>query len=182
MKAQTDTSSFMPLGLWGIWIDHTHSPFNFISPYTPITLTANQWNSEKNNWAEINGNHMIAWIPDWLEDTVMTITEPLGYKLDISRSIDGQPAKTDTSLREWIQDSSFYYYNNNWSYWTSKADNKINGIKSLFGNRTGFYSYFVAHESDFWSGHDYQTYNDTSWWPGIRYVIDRIKHIDSTDQ
>jgi len=63
VKAQTDTSSYFPLGLWGIWIDHTHAPFNFTSPYTPIPLSTNQWNTEKNNWSGINGNYMVAWLP-----------------------------------------------------------------------------------------------------------------------
>ncbi len=104
-NAQTDPSSFFPLGLWGIWIDQTTAPYNFTSPYTPIQLTPIQWDNEKSNWSAINGNYMIAFIPNWMEDTVMTVTEPLGYKLDIGLLTEGQPAQTDTSLRKWIQDS-----------------------------------------------------------------------------
>lgn len=77
---QTDTSSYFPLGFWGIWIDRGTPPLN----QQPIDQF--QWNREINSWRNINGNYLVHWIPEWVEDTVLSVIEPLGYRLDIARS------------------------------------------------------------------------------------------------
>ena len=92
--AQTDTSSYFPLGLWGIWVDPMYAPFNHKS------LSKENWDTETDNWKKINANYMVGWIPEWVEDTVMTITEPLGYKIDIARSTLDKMEMENKSLQQ----------------------------------------------------------------------------------
>jgi len=166
--AQVDTSSYFPLGLWGIWVDHTVAPYGTSDP---TTLTAPQWQKEQNDWSTINANYMVFWIPDWLEDTVMTITQPIGYRLDIGHSPCQQSGRPDYSLRTWIENTQAPLSD----AWKAEADRRIDSIHNAYGSRSGFYSYAVAHERDFWAYDEV----DTTWWPAIGYVIDRIKQIDS---
>ncbi len=49
LSAQTDTSSFFPLGLWGIWPDETNPPRNGVTIPTP------QWNKETSELARNAG-------------------------------------------------------------------------------------------------------------------------------
>lgn len=138
IKAQQDTSSYFPLGLWGIWIDHGRPPFS-------RPLEQQEWFRELTNWEDINANYMVAWIPVWVEDTVMTQTEPIGYKLDIGRSTYGYPGQVDTSLRAWIHQAS----NPPGAVWKRRAGEKIRGIFQTLGNRSGFYSYFCCTRGGF---------------------------------
>lgn len=163
---QQDTSSFFPLGLWAIWVDHSRAPYG---DSIPTQLSAQDWQKELGNWSNINASYMIAWIPDWLEDTVMTLTEPMGYKLDIARSSWYQAGRADSSLRGYVQFTSAPLSDS----WKTGANDRIDWIRNKFGTRTGFHSYLVAHESDFWA-----YASDTTWWPAIGYVIDRIKQVD----
>ncbi len=50
---QQDTSSYFPLGLWGIWIDAT-------KPLYTGNLLPENWDQEQGNWAAINANYLIA--------------------------------------------------------------------------------------------------------------------------
>jgi len=100
LHAQQDTSSYFPLGLWAIWIEKDKPPFS------PMYLTQLQWDQERSNWQDINANYMVAWVPVWVEDTVMTQAESIGYKIDLARSTYGFGSQTDTSLRAWIQQAT----------------------------------------------------------------------------
>jgi hypothetical protein len=78
--SQQDTSSFFPLGLWGIWITGSAD-----SPWPPHILTQNKWVAEKNNFGAIGANYLIHSMPYTILDTIMNYTDNAGYKVDIHR-------------------------------------------------------------------------------------------------
>jgi hypothetical protein len=103
-----------------------------------------------------------------VEGIVMDKVETFASKMDILHGY-GDP---DTSIlalvrSDWLSPT----FDNTWK---GHVNNTVDFIYSAFGTRTGLYSYFVAHESDFTR----RTYNDTLLWPRIGYAIDRIKQID----
>jgi parallel beta-helix repeat protein len=150
---QSDTSSYFPLGFWGIWQDSGTPPFN----HQPIPTF--QWTAEIASWHNINGNYLVAWIPDWVEDTLMSVVEQLGYRMDVMRSNYTFNASTDTSIEWWIKQAP----NPPTSGWKQRALDKLNGIKNRFGSRQGFHTVFVGHETDMW---------DTNLWPAFKFVVD----------
>lgn len=170
---QQDTSSYFPLGLWGIWIDKDQAPYK---PGLSV-----DWTIEVDNWTAIKANYLVYWMPDSLEEEIMNRTESLGYRLDISRWQGHKILynyKPDTSLRSWILDSSQVPLTDAWK---AKANAKIDGIKQLFGSRQGFYSYFLLHEADLLQNQQKNINNyppDTLYWPALRYIVDRIAQVD----
>lgn len=79
-QAQTDTSSYFPRGLWGIWLDVDTQ----VSPYPPRALTPIQWNRERRNFDSIAANYLVAWIPYTSYDSLMSYGSSKGYKLDMN--------------------------------------------------------------------------------------------------
>lgn len=165
LAAQTDTSSFFPLGLWGIWIDGS------APPRSGATIPAPQWDQETSNWQGMPANYLVALIPRSIEDTVMQITQPLGYRMDIAADSLIGPTAPDTSLRTWIMTAPDPLTNS----WKSRVDDKVIGIRNKFGSRA-LHSYFLMHESDLRGG---SSSNDSSTWTAFGYVVDRIKYLDS---
>jgi len=148
---QVDTSSYFPLGFWGIWIDGGTPPLN----HQPIQT--GQWINEINSWQGINGNYLVSWIPEWIEDTLMSVLEPLGYKMDIHRS-NYSFNSSDTSINMWIQQAA----NPPTTAWKQRALDKLNGLKNRFGTRAGFHTFFTGHESQMY---------DRNLWPAYKIVV-----------
>jgi hypothetical protein len=173
LRAQQDTSSFFPRGLWGIWIIG-----GIDSPWPPHSLSDAQWSQERTNWTGVNANYMINFMPYTVLDTIMDFANDNGYKIDINpgkfsnQDLDeyGLPPLV-TQLRG---QSAFP------SDWKDTVDARINFITSTYGSNQSIHSYYVAHESDIWgadSGNQHYA-QDTSHWKGISYVIDQIEDLD----
>lgn len=167
---QSDTSSYFPLGFWGIWIDKGKPPFN------PMYLTPDQWNEEKSNWMEANGNYLTNWIPEWMENQVMEFADTSNYQMDITRGRYNH-VNPEISIEHWIR-----YGSGTWSEWTAEANIRIQNMVQAFGSRNGLYSYTLAHECpvvNWWPGTNCSDSNYTkSFWPRLQYVAQKLKEID----
>jgi len=131
---QTDTSSYFPLGLWGIWTDNNHAPYN---PYGLVP--SGQWAQEKGQWNTIKGNYLVFWIPEWAEGQVMGFADTSTYRMDVQRC--GYGYDPEKSLRLLIEESSLSY-----ARFVDSANVLINQMAQLYSSRPGLYSYSLAHE------------------------------------
>ena len=172
---QNDTSSYFPLGLWGIYIDAYRKPY--LNDYT-----ASEWNNEKSNWTNTNGNFLDCFIPDWKEDTVMQLCEEIGFKMGVARRkwnwVSGQFG-VDTSLEYHVRYCDTLMPETEWRV---IADRKINGIYSKFVNRTGFYSWFIGHENgttNYFDPSEQYKYENIKW-PKMNYIAGKIKQVDNS--
>jgi len=150
---QTDTSSYFPLGLWGIWIDLDAPPFT-------APLNANQWANEQSNWSGINGNYLVYWIPRSVEDTVMDLAESINYRIDVADDNYGLPHNTN-SLVYWLYHSTLGD--------STTAISQINNLKNKYGSRPGFFSYSFGQEGPV----DYPVL-----WPGVGFLTRKIHELD----
>lgn len=188
MIAQQDTSSYFPLGLWGIWLTGGQN-----SPHPPDSLppTSQAWIDEKSNFNNIRSNYLVAWIPQTFNNQLMDYSETAGYKLDVNLTnhyncslYDYSFPRLITCLRVNEPPGCVSCSNRQFDQrWKDTVDARINYIKATYGGnpgRPGFYSYFVAHEADLWGGSCGTGCNisDTTHWKGLKYVIDRIKALD----
>ncbi|MGA9407058.1 MAG: hypothetical protein WBW71_07990 [Bacteroidota bacterium] len=125
---QTDTSSFFPLGLWGVWIDSNMPPF-YNNP-----VGSKMWNQEKINWQDIKGNTLIWGMPRSVEDTVMMYADTINYKMGVSNW--DNVTKSDTnSLTMWIQHDSLGLAD------SARPIGIIQSLKNKYGTHPAFYSY-----------------------------------------
>ncbi|MFH0992049.1 MAG: LamG-like jellyroll fold domain-containing protein [bacterium] len=167
---QSDTSSYFPLGFWGIWINPDRPPYN------PQTFYISEWNKEKENWNNAKGNFLVYHIPQWVENQVMDYVETAGYRMDINRGHYNGSA-LDSSLVKWIREAEISMP---WSTWTAGADARISAVVSAFGSRTGLYTYSLAHEEPIVNiaPENDSLFNATYCWPRVQYVANRIKQLD----
>jgi hypothetical protein len=173
--AQQDTSSFFPLGLWGMWIE-----FGPISPWPPDALTTNQWVQEKSNFNGTKANYMVAWYPYTFFNQLMDYTDTAGYKIDMNMESYGNTSMHDFGLQNWVKQ-----LRNNESFptgWHDTVTARINHIKNTYGSRPSMHSYYIGHESDFWGDYCGQgcLVADTSHWKGYEYVINKVQELDPT--
>jgi hypothetical protein len=97
---QTDSSSYFPLGFWGIWIAKDEPPFT-------SALSVAQWIQERDNWRDIKGNFLVAWTPMSVEDTVMKFADENNYKMAVSNSNCAYPLDYNpNSLVYWLRNRS----------------------------------------------------------------------------
>ena len=152
---QNDTSSYFPLGLWGIWIDQSKAPFN------PSYLTAAQWQIETANWNNIHGNYLIYWMPSWEEQSIMSFADQNSYRMDIANSnYWSGDTLTTNSLVYWI-----YYGGND----TNKAISTINYLKNQWQNHPGFYTYSFGQEGPV---------ANSAFWPRVEFLSRKIHELD----
>ncbi|MBU2586133.1 MAG: hypothetical protein KKH32_12505, partial [Bacteroidetes bacterium] len=168
---QSDTSSYFPLGFWGIWIDPGKPPFN------PMYLTPDQWIKEKTNWMNTNGNYLTNWIPEWMENQVMEFADISEYRMDITRWRYDHIIP-EISVLDWIKKGS-----GTWSEWTAEANIRIQNMVQAFGSRNGLYSYTLAHECPVVNWWPWSTgCNDSNYtkslWPRLQYAAQKLKEVD----
>lgn len=168
---QSDTSSYFPLGFWGIWIDKGKPPFN------PMYLTPEQWIKEKTNWMNTNGNYLTNWIPEWMENQVMEFADMSEYQMDIKRGRYDH-ISPEISIEHWIR--SGY---GTWSEWTAEANSRIQNMVQAYGSRNGLYSYTLAHECPVvnwwpWSTSCNDSNYTKSLWPRLQYAAQKLKEVD----
>jgi hypothetical protein len=174
--SQTDTSSFFPRGLWGIWLDAD----TLVSPYPPHSLSPIQWDQERDNFSSISANYLVAWIPYTIYDSLMQYTDDAGYRIDMNMSNWYSNSIFNYSIREKVLE-----YQNNPSalsdQWKDSVNARIAYMRTRWGTQNSFYTYFVSHEADLWGGRypDDTLIPDTSHWQAIDYVLKQIKYQDS---
>ena len=154
---QSDTSSYFPLGLWGIWIDQDKPPFS-------RDLNTTEWNKERTNWTNIKGNYMVYWIPSWVEDDVMDYANSNNYKIDIGNQNYYYPSGSlnSNSLIWWLYNSG---------HDSATADGIIEDLRDHFGSNSGFYSYSFGQETPV---------STPSLWPYVEFLSRRIHALDPT--
>ncbi|MDP1677661.1 MAG: T9SS type A sorting domain-containing protein [Bacteroidota bacterium] len=154
---QTDSSSYFPLGFWGIWADVTQPPFN-------VALNDSQWIQERNNWRDIKGNYLVSWTPMSVEDTVMKFADENNYKMAVSNSTYGNPS--------WNIDGGLQY----WFRYRNLADSNIassiiSNLKTHYNGHAGFHSYFFDDE---------KPVENSAKWPMVEFAARKIHEIDPT--
>src|SRR3989304_7656685 len=153
---QSDTSSYFPLGLWGIWIDQNRPPFS-------RDLFENEWDNEIENWNDIQGNYLVYWIPYWVQDEVLAFADANGYKMDIANWYYW-------SSQHSMLTNSLYY----WMIYRPLSDSAqvttiINNMKSEYGSHTGFYNYTFGQEGPV---------NDPNLWHKVELISRKIHELD----
>ena len=151
---QNDTSSYFPIGLWGVWIDKEKPPFT-------RDLLSIEWDREVSNWNSINGNFLVYWIPYWMQDDMLDFADNNGYKMDIS---------------------NFYYWSTHpelpnslhrWMYLTNPTETElisiINDIKTTYGAHPGFFNYTFGEETPV---------ADPYYWPRVELISQKISELD----
>lgn len=152
---QSDTSSYFPLGFWGIWIDPERPPFN------PTTLTSAQWAQERTNWQDIEGNFLVAWTPMGVEDNVIQICDDISYKLAVSNSNWDYSGFNTNSLPYWLRQGDLSD--------TNAAIAIINEVRNNYNGHSGFHSYYFDDE---------HSLNDPARWSGIQFAAQTIHSLD----
>lgn len=185
--AQQDTSSYFPLGLWGIWINGSS-----ISPWYPNTLSDPQWQKEKENFSGIKSNFLVQWYPYTLVNQMMDYADTAGYRMDVIKSSYGDPTLQETGIPCLIRCLRTFDCNPHRvicacsttpstfdTTWKAIADSRITSIRDTWASRSSFYSYNIGHEDDFWGrASSCSIVNDTTHWRGFEYIINRIAQID----
>jgi len=151
---QSDTSSYFPLGLWGIWHDKTKPPFT-------RALNASEWQKERDNWNGIKGNYLVYWIPSSVEDTVMNFCDANNYRMDIANYDYVTSGSWANSLGGWL-------YNGNYTD-TATAITRINNLKNHFQSHSGFFSYSFGQEGPVYY---------SQLWPGVEFLSRKIHELD----
>lgn len=147
---QSDTSSYFPLGFWGIWIDPGRPPFN------PTTLTSSQWAQERTNWQDIEGNFLVAYTPMWVEDNVIQFCDGNSYKLAVSNNNWDIPNLNANSLMHWLRSGDLSD--------TNAATTIINEVRNHYNGHSGFHSYYFDDEGSL---------NDPTRWTGIQFAAQK---------
>ena len=152
----TDSSSYFPLGLWGIWIDRARAPY-------AGSLQPDDWDKERANWQAINGNYLVYWIPYWEENNLMTWASTHGYKMDIANwhYWDSAHSENPNSLYRWMNSSPLSD--------SVAAINEISRIHTAYGGQPGFHNYTFGQEGPV---------TDQTKWSKIEFLSRRIHDID----
>ncbi|MGH2567437.1 MAG: hypothetical protein ACRDGA_03790, partial [Bacteroidota bacterium] len=150
---QSDTSSYFPLGLWGIWIDHSRPPFSG---------TAN-WTLEQQNWRDVKGNYLVFWIPYWVEGTVMDFADQNNYKMDIANYNYWYPSGVGN------ENSLYYWINAVGMSDTMRAITLIDSLKTVWGNRQGWYNYTFDQE---------RPVSNSDFWPRVQFLARKIRELN----
>lgn len=150
---QADTSSYFPLGLWGIWIDHDRPPFS----------GQPNWSLEQQNWRDVKGNYLVFWIPMWVEGAVMNFADQNGYKMDIANFNYWYPdgIMSENSLYYWI---NFVGMSD-----TTRAITLIDSLKNVWGNRQGWYNYTFDQE---------RPVSNPDFWPRVQFLARKIRELN----
>jgi hypothetical protein len=151
----TDSSSYFPLGLWGIWIDDRTVPFT-------TDFNIDQWGREKSNWSTINANYLVYWTPYWVQDSVMAFADANNYRTDIANWrywYTSRPQPTN-SLYSWMVDYSLSD--------SALVPPIIDSLKTTWQSHAGFYNYTFGQE---WL-------EVLSNWPKIEFVSRKIHELD----
>ncbi len=156
MAQQSDTSSFFPRGLWGIWIDNGNPPFN------PPSGAGVNWTGEGLNWTAINANYLVYWIPNWVESNVMSFADGNNYRMDIANWDYNFQYSDANSLISWIINQSTD---------TVQAINIINNLNQQWGSHTGLYTYAVGHETPVVS---------SSYWWNVEFACRKINQLNAS--
>lgn len=157
---QTDTSSYFPLGVWGIWIDYENPPYT-------RDITVDEWDREHTNWANLHGNYLVYFIPVQVEDEVMQFSDNNGYRMDIAGYDKSDPASYANSLEGWVRFSNMAD--------TNTAIALINNLWTQWQVHQGWYNYTFGSEF---------TVSDDSGrpavdrWPLVQFVSERIRQTD----
>ena len=157
---QTDTSSYFPLGVWGIWIDYENPPYT-------RDITVDEWDREHTNWANLHGNYLVYFIPVQVEDEVMQFSDNNGYRMDIAGYDKSDPASYANSLEGWVRFSNMAD--------TNTAIALINNLWTQWQGHQGWYNYTFGSEF---------TVSDDSGrpavdrWPLVQFVSERIRQTD----
>ena len=155
LYSQTDTSSYFPLGFWGLWVDKTAPPFS-------RALSPAEWDKEYNNWRATNGNYLVYWIPNSVESNVMSFADQNNYRMDIANyDYVAHYADSPNSLIGWL-------WRENYSD-TASAITYINSLKTQYASHTGFYSYSFGQETPV---------SDQRYWPGVEFLTRKIHELD----
>ncbi|HXG37817.1 MAG TPA: right-handed parallel beta-helix repeat-containing protein [Bacteroidota bacterium] len=150
---QADTSSYFPLGVWGIWIDHDKPPFSG----TP------NWSLEQQNWRDVRGNYLVFWIPMSVEGTVMDFADQNGYKMDIANFNYWYPdgIMNENSLYHWV---NFVGMSD-----TMRAVRLIDSLRNVWGNRQGWYNYTFDQE---------RPVSNPDFWPRVQFLARKIRELN----
>ncbi|MBL0176544.1 MAG: hypothetical protein IPP94_14975 [Ignavibacteria bacterium] len=150
VAAQTrpvDSTTFFPLGLWGIWIDWNND--------APRLGGYPDWSQEDQNFTDIHANYMVDHIPEHIENMLISHVAPLGYRINIARQPNVYPPRPDTcSLRFWCTDRATVPETLNdstdarWDVWRAGADLRISSLLHLYGNNPSVVTFYAGHESD----------------------------------
>ncbi|MEX1138898.1 MAG: T9SS type A sorting domain-containing protein [Bacteroidota bacterium] len=152
---QSDTSSYFPLGVWGIWIDHNTPPFSG-DP---------NWSLEQENWTNLRGNYLVYWIPYWVQDTVIAFADANGYKTDIANWYYWSPNHPMIT-------NSLYWWMGRPISDSAQVTTIINSIKSSYGSHQAFYNYTFGQE------HLWDPGAEQDLWPKIELVSRKIQELD----
>ena len=157
---QSDTSSYFPLGVWGVWIDYGSHPYTG-------NLTTGEWNNEYSNWQQLYGNYLVYYIPVQVEDEVMQFADNNDYKMDIAGYDKSNQSSYDNSLEGWVRNSSMAD--------TNTAIALIDTLYSRWQGHQGWYNYTFGSEFTVSDGSGHPA---TDRWPLVEFVSQKIHQID----
>jgi hypothetical protein len=154
LAQQTDSSSFFPLGLWGVWVDNGAAPFY----NRPV---GNMWSHEKANWQNIKANYLVFGMPRSVEDTVVMYADTINYRVAVANN-DYVTADTN-ALITWLRFGTFAD--------SARPIRIIQKLKAKYQTHAAFHSYWLDDEGSL---------DNSSRWPFIELVARNIHQLDPT--
>ncbi|HTR81377.1 MAG TPA: hypothetical protein VMM58_07070 [Bacteroidota bacterium] len=149
---QTDTSSFFPLGLWGIWLESNDPPLNG-------GYVGKGWHQEVVNLQRIKANYLVFGMPVQVEDTLVMIADTIQYKVGIGNN--DYVTHDPNSLLWWLRAGKLSD--------SADAIRIIRLIKKKYNSHPSFYSYQLDDEGSM---------DQPSRWPLIEFVAQKIHELD----